>query len=92
MKFFATLLSFGFEQCHGDHTLFIKELAGHFLIVSVYVDDILIASTSLDGVSELISKLSAVFKLRDLGIPKYFLGIEIARTAQGISLCQRKYV
>lgn len=92
LKFSATLMSFGFEKCHGDHTLFIKEFSGQFLIVSVYVDDILIASTSMEGVSELISKLSAVFKLRDLGVPKYFLGIEIARTAQGISLCQRKYV
>ncbi|KAL9858680.1 putative RNA-directed DNA polymerase [Arabidopsis thaliana] len=40
---------------------------------------------------ELKKRLAHAFKLRDLGPLKYFLGLEIARTKEGISVCQRKY-
>ncbi|XP_039163144.1 uncharacterized mitochondrial protein AtMg00810-like [Eucalyptus grandis] len=36
--------------------------------------------------------LHATFHIKDLGAPKYFLGIEIARSEQGISLSQRKFI
>lgn len=55
------------------------------------MDDIIIASTSLDEAMQLTSNLKKCFKLRDLGALKYFLGLEIARSSDGISLCQCKY-
>lgn len=35
--------------------------------------------------------LSDCFKMKDLGSLKYVLGIEVARSASGLFLCQRKY-
>ncbi|KAL1187681.1 Retrovirus-related Pol polyprotein from transposon RE1 [Cardamine amara subsp. amara] len=43
-------------------------------------------------VPALVEGLSSKFKLRNLGDLKYFLGLEIARSSKGISICQRKYV
>ena len=42
-------------------------------------------------ITDLQRKLATEFELKDLVNLKYFLGIEVARSAQEISLCQRKY-
>jgi hypothetical protein len=52
---------------------------------------IAIASNDPTAVSSFISLLNEKFRLKDLGSLKYFLGLEIARTSAGISVCQRKY-
>ena len=57
----------------------------------VYVDDIIIASNNDSEVDLLKTQLKSYFKLRDLGPLKYFLGLEIARSSEGINICQRKY-
>lgn len=57
----------------------------------VYVDDIIIGGKDLRAIDNIKEQLQANFKIRDLGKLKYFLGLEIARTSQGIHVSQRKY-
>jgi hypothetical protein len=90
-KFSTTLLSHGFTQSKSDYTLFTGFQGSSFIALLVYVDDIVLASDSADAVKQFIQFLNNEFKLKDLGDLKFFLGLEIARTSKGLSLCQRKY-
>jgi hypothetical protein len=85
------LLEFGFIQSKADYTLFTRSLADSFIAILVYIDDIVVASDNLAAVSTFIHMLNNKFQLKDLGQLKYFLGLEIARSELGISVCQRKY-
>jgi len=57
----------------------------------VYVDDILLTGSNSELLHKLITLLSSEFKLRDLGMVHYFLGIEVKPTSMGILLSQQKY-
>jgi hypothetical protein len=85
------LIKHGFTQSKGDYSLFTRKQGLVFIALLVYVDDIVMTSNSDDAISKLNEFLNNQFKLKDLGKLNFFLGLEIARNAKGISLCQRKY-
>jgi hypothetical protein len=54
----------------------------------VYVDDIIITGDDVEEMSQLQKQLATEFEMKNLGGLKYFLGIEVARSKQGIFLSQ----
>lgn len=54
-------------------------------------DDLFITGDDVILIQEAKDILQHAFKMKDLGILKYFLGIEVCRSQKGILLCQRKY-
>ncbi|KAK6125101.1 hypothetical protein DH2020_041165 [Rehmannia glutinosa] len=91
-EFCNKLHQFGFTQSAHDHCLFIKHSADQFLVLLVYVDDVLVTGTHSQDIDELKQYLDSIFSIKDLGFAKYFLGMEIARNADGTALNQRKYI
>ena len=56
------------------------------------MDDVLLNGTNEADILHVKSFLDSVFSIKDLGYAKYFLGLVIARSPDGMFLHQRKYV
>jgi hypothetical protein len=57
----------------------------------VYVDYIILVSSSITAASRLVQNLCSDFTVKDLGPLRYFLGIEVAPVSSGRVLTQKKY-
>ena len=90
-KLSSALLAFGFVQNKAEYSLFSYIRGSVSLFVLLYVDDLVIASSSSSLLASLKEYLGSCFHMKDLGPLKYFLGIEVARKPEGMFLCQRKY-
>ncbi|PRQ60568.1 putative RNA-directed DNA polymerase [Rosa chinensis] len=91
-RFSQSMKQFGYKQSNSDHTLFLKHRKDKLTALIIYVDDMIVTGNDPEEVKKLEAHLSSVFEMKDLGGLKYFLGIEVARSKEGISLSQRKYV
>jgi len=88
----AYLLNRGFIRSESEATLYIKCLQQEFhIVVSLYVDDLFVTGDNLNVVKQFKLDLEAEFELSDLGEMKYFLGMEICQSKNGIFVSQRKY-
>jgi len=85
------LISLGFKSSKADTSLFYYNKGNQIIFVLVYVDDIIVASSSADATKALLSDLQRDFALKDLGDLHYFLGIEVKRNSGGLVLSQSKY-
>ncbi|GAA0146783.1 transmembrane signal receptor [Lithospermum erythrorhizon] len=90
-KLAAALKRYGFSQLYSDYSLFTLCKGQTRLHVLVYVDDLVISGNDSAAISTFKQYLSSCFHMKDLGVLKYFLGVEVARSQEGIFLSQRKY-
>ncbi|XP_071933222.1 uncharacterized protein [Coffea arabica] len=91
-KFSLAVERFGMQKSKSDHFVFYKQSETGIILLVVYVDDIVITGNDAAGISSLKTFLHSQFQTKDLGLLKYFLGIEVAKSRKGIFLSQRKYV
>ncbi|CAN6720741.1 unnamed protein product [Malus baccata var. baccata] len=82
----------GFKRSHADSSLFVRSGVLGKLVVLIYVDDLIITGDNVNEINALKCSLHQQFAIKDLGVLKYFLGIEMATSSKGLFLNQRKYV
>jgi len=86
------LLSLGFIASKIDVSLFYFSEDSACVYLLVYVDDIRVMGNDHKLVDDLLTKLSTAFKIRDLGEPGFFLGIEMVKRGNAIVLSQQRYM
>ena len=87
------MVTLGYKQSQGDHSLFIKHSnLGGVTALLVYVDDMIVTGNDASEMRNLKQCLLKEFDIKELGRLKYFLGIEVAHSEQGIFISQQKYV
>jgi Reverse transcriptase (RNA-dependent DNA polymerase) len=83
------LIFYGFIIKKADHSLFCKINNYTTIIILIYVDDIIITENNLEKIKNVKRKLKENFDIKDLGLLKYFLGIEIAHSPKGFFISQK---
>ena len=91
-KFSHIVQLFGLKRSEADHSVFYCHTSlGKCVYLMVYVDDIVITGNDATKISQLKEHLFSHFQTKDLGYLRYFLGIEVAQSKDGIVISQRKY-
>jgi hypothetical protein len=74
-----------------DKTLFTLKHGTDFLLVHIYVDDIIFSCSSHTLVSRFQEMMENVFQMSMVGELTFFLGIQVKQTKEGIFIHQAKY-
>jgi len=85
------LKQLGFVPSKGDTSLFYYHKGDYTMFVLVYVDDIIVASSSQAATDALLKDLEQEFALKDLGNLHYFLGIQVKHVPDGLVTSQERY-
>jgi ATP-binding cassette subfamily B (MDR/TAP) protein 1 len=94
-KFDSFMMGQGYKRTEADQCVYIQKFPdGGFVILLLYVDDMLIVGQNKAMISKLKMELSKFFEMKDLGPAEQILGMKIVRDrkAKKLWLSQQKYV
>ncbi|GJR33669.1 integrase, catalytic region, zinc finger, CCHC-type containing protein [Tanacetum coccineum] len=85
--------SFGpiFSRVPWIPTLFTRKSSKHILLVQIYVDDIIFASTVHNACHIFSKEMSFKFQMSMMGQMLFFLGLQVSQSPRGIFINQAKY-
>ncbi|GJW32955.1 retrovirus-related pol polyprotein from transposon TNT 1-94 [Tanacetum coccineum] len=85
------LISQQFSKGAVDPTLFTRHAGNDLLLIQIYVDDIIFASTNTAMCNEFANQMTTKFKMSMIGQMSFFLGLQISQSPRGIFINQSKY-
>ena len=85
------ITSIGFKQCILDNCLFVKQVGDETYLISLYVDDILVAGSNEDEIDKIKKEFTERYEMKDLGELNHYLGMKITRTDEYIKVDQTQY-
>lgn len=90
----TVLVDFDFQQSESDPCIFVhKNANGECTYIALYVDDLIIAGDNEEDIVTIKQRLSERFDMKDLGIARRFLGMEIEYGKDGsIKIHQNRYI
>ena len=91
-KFDSAIISNGFKINECDKCVYVKSTDKGYVIVCLYVDDMLIIDSNHEMIMSTKKILSKQFDMKDMGITDVILGIKITKTSEGYSLSQTHYI
>jgi hypothetical protein len=90
-KLYEKLVALGFVKCPSEHAIYCRGSGADRLVVGVYVDDLVITGANNNNIKKFKVQMASVFKMSDLGLLTYYLGIEVKQEQEGITLSQGSY-
>ena len=90
-RFANFLLQIGFSVAQSDNSLFTYRHGSDMAYLLLYVDDIIMCTSSGSLRDSLLSTLKTELPMSDVGPLSYFLGISVTRTSSHMLLSQQKY-
>ncbi|GJR37286.1 retrovirus-related pol polyprotein from transposon TNT 1-94 [Tanacetum coccineum] len=85
------LLDNNFSKGVVDSTLFTRKIGKHILLVQIYVDDIIFASTDPKACDIFSNEMSSKFQMSMMGQMSFFLGLQVSQNPRGIFINQSKF-
>ncbi|GJW38704.1 retrovirus-related pol polyprotein from transposon TNT 1-94 [Tanacetum coccineum] len=85
------LLDNNFSKGAVDLTLFTRKTGKHILLVQIYVDDIIFASTDPKACDIFSNEMSFKFQMSRMGQMSFFLGLQVSQNPKGVFINQSKF-
>nr|GEW93389.1 hypothetical protein [Tanacetum cinerariifolium] len=74
-----------------DPRLFTRKTGKHILLIQIYVDDIIFASTDPTDCDMFSNEMSSKFQMSMIGKMSFFLGLQVSQSPGGIFINQSKF-